>query len=372
MENIYINNLFPNYDKTILKEFDKIEKILAKKNFLHYSNNILMIMFTKISKLYYSDENNKASHMHIGLDSILIFIFNELLNLPPKKFTKFLKQNKLVTKDFLRVNTNENNYKHFSIEMSPDMANKFVEYNNVETTIQYGNNNYYKIKCKSEQILNFKCINSGIILGNFKSYDNYICNEIPFLFLKKPIIYVPEYYDKNLKIWIIELNDNKHLMVVEWPNHKYCPMDHIFKLLLTNNLSNLIHNSKLEDRIEYFTLPLLNNINSVFFNMHEFLEDTTEFEDLFKEKKYHCKNFQFENVSKLKIDDNNMNSVLQDRYFNKNKNDYPYYISINEPFMYLLVNDNQIFQSGGFFDCDFIIFNESYKNEKERIKYQRF
>lgn len=370
MSDFYKINLFPNYNKDNIILFENLEKYLTRKITLNNCNNILMIIFTTFCKLYYSDDNNHSTHMHVALDSILIFIFSRLLNLPNKYLKKFLIQNKYITKDFLKENINEKFKEHISVEMSANVVDKYKLYN-IRSKIGSNDTEYYNITCNSEHVINFKCSSQGIMMGTFKSYENDIYRNIPYIFVLNPIVYGPQYFNNQLKIWIISLENENCLMLVEWSDSEaFHPIDNIFELLLTNNLSNMINNSKQNPKIQVLLMPMLNNINSTFSNVHRVLEHIDQFNNLFIDKyesKNKCKNFQFINVSKLKV---NINTC---KHMQKYVDHFPktlYNISIMKPFLYLLFNKNLIFQSGGFFDCDSII-NE-FNNEKVRMKYQRF
>ena len=338
-----------------------------------------MTIFTKMVKFYYSDKNNYTRHIHVALDSILSFIFEKLLKLPQNVLENFLLQNKMITLDFLQQNVTTKNAKYFSIEMSPDVVDKYNLSPYIHSSVVSERNDYYKIKCRSEHVINFIGNAQVLALGDFES-KTYICENLRYLVVMHPAIYVSQYYLEDLQIWIVKLKDNQCLMLVESSWHrekKMFPIDLLFDLLLTCNLSDIINNSQRDYRKKWLILPLLDNISSSFSNIQVILDDIPMFKDLLfvdnSQNGKKCKNFHLENVSKLKVVVNNKNSLSKDEYLQIPDEEPFTQVRIQRPFLYLLFNEKLIFQSGGFFNIDsFIIDNYSTDNDEKRMKFHRF
>ena len=374
---INTHNLYPNYSQEIFNEYEDARELIIERNYRHYLNELSMKIFTRMAELYYSDKYNDTNHMYVALESILVFVCNRLSKLTGVRLKKFLKQNKSVTLQLLRESISLDNSQYFSIDMSDDVVGRYPDYANVMAKILRPGQkkDYYRIKCTSEHFINFQCTNRvEIPKMSFKSYGNKTYKNIPFLLVVRPSVRFPLYYEDLLQIWIVMLKNDEKLMIVEWPvrdDTEFHPMEKIFELLLCNNLSDIIANSKLNDQVEGLVLPFLHNINSSFSNMQEIIENSINFENLFDK----CNNFDFENVSKLKIYQQNNIGYLKEGSKTETfiKNNPTKFIILNKPFLHLHFSSSNVCVSAGFFDCDKMICEESYKNiEKERMKYQKF
>ena len=358
------------YDMKSLQYHNKIEKQIETKRAFHYATDILSLIFTKVIKFYYSDINNLSRHVHVALDSILAFIFYKISNM--KDAMKIYQANNPILQKLL--NNHDFSFSgQFTLEISHDIFNNAFKYTADDfVEIKRDKPEHYKIHSQQTHVLKFLGSTCEIIIGHFHSTHTF--HEIPYIEITDPKIYCPLYCDNDLKIWVVELQDNEMLMIIEWPfiddSSVMFPLNNVFEFLRTNNISNIIDNSRLETGIKKFTLPLLHNIQSQFSNIQVVLEDAPEFENLFTENEYNS-NLNFINTSILYVDHRNL-TYNTDLFIDKLHRASEEHILIYEPFLYLIFNKNRILKSGGYFDIDDIISSESFLQHEIRMKYQDF
>ena len=362
----FVGKIPDNQDDNILPDnnedtFKFLEKIVREINKVSYWNQISVRIFTKIIKFQFTNDDEKR-HTYIAVDSILDFALHKILNSDISQINTFLlTSNNDMDFEFLKKYVGNNQtYNHFSNRISYNVLN---EYYNNKSEIINGKNSFkilknefdkqWHITCKSRHTIKFKYDSLIYHFEEFKSYgDN--TKVIEFITLKNPQIYTISWY-KSLKIWILELENSENLMIVTWPNayeegrHQ---MDLIFELLLVNNIFNSMKYREKIENIKNVTLPLINPANFLRTNIHTALKDMNEFkhlfdkinqEDIIDDDEELNMNFSFRSFSGIEFDESEAS------HYTDNYNCVDNLI-INEPFLYLYLNQYDVLLGGGFFN----------------------
>ena len=349
-------NSSPIVDLEIENEYKKIEKEINYRLFRQrYVNNIkstLLAKFIKLSDIY----NKKSLQIHVCLEAIIIYIINRLLKLTPNQFNdKFNPKN--IDREFLQKTNHEGgDYYHFSIECSADVPkNKYVTDNveKINATLE----SYYKVECFGQDDIDFKCHKYSEVLSRFHSFNDKTY-EIPFSRLQNPTVYecvIAKKYAYLKHILLIKLCNDDYLMIivmknVSQPNYRKLWYDFLMTVDIEDIAATGIHTPS-DNTI--MLLPLMNNIESHYFNVHNIIEDMDDFKNFIfvnkDNKNRDIKDFDIQTTSKLRIinhspidDDDN------DDYYNNNNS---HYWTIDKPFLYLLLNKNFIIKTGGIYDA---------------------
>ena len=375
-----INRLyfFPKYDANSLKHFINLEKATFKKKnesinkTINSLNETSANLLVKIIKFYYSDINNRSSHMHVAIDSIMSFIFNRISNFSNELKINYCLNHKFITPKFLEQ---QESYNFFKITMSKNMSRKYNHNSKSNVTIDQKLEDCYSIECSSRYNIKYLCSKYMIREKLYKNYKGQSF-QIPFSVLRDPQLYVSDcncYINKliTMNVYIIRLENQDNLIIINWPNQDRHPFNIIYNFLIMNgyNFANIINNSVKKLNIKLFALPLLDDIRSNFQNMHVPLEDMSEFKELFVDNQNNmkkCSEFNFSNFSELSNGNNEM------PYHNQNVslNDC---LIINNSFLYLIFSKKKLLLSGGIFDCDDVISSQSYFTPNlKRIKFFSF
>ena len=341
-------------DLEVEEKFKK-NKEMKKINFFnnHYVNNIALNILANL--IEFSQKYNKSHQIHVCFKPLILYIFDRILKLTEDQFNIFLKTNLMIERNYLQDILASNKLSlDFSIQCSSDVAYRY-NLNKIEE-IDIDKEDYYKVECKGLDEIEYKCSNYYVILAKFFSINDVYYDNVPFSVLENPTIYVyRNRLFKDIDIYLIKLyNEGEFLLIFPESDVIKC---HNF--LISVNIEDILRNSKLSSSIKWLILPLMTEIETRYSNVHRVIEDIEELRDfLFIDKnnnKQKCKNFEFQIYSKMRIlnhhnDDNTLKNIFVRDYL----------IFINNPFLYLFLNNNFVVKSGGVYDAHMKLKDQSH------------
>lgn len=353
----------PVLDLEMANAFDEIEENIKIDNFRkQYVNRLALTILAKFIK--YTNIYNKKNHQfHICVKSLILFIFDRVLKLTVEQFHNiFSKTNPKLKRTFFEnvFSINPRN-SFFSIECSPDVQNKYILDETEEINTAY--KSYFKVECIGADVFEYECSNYTVKYSDFISYDNVVYHKIPFSLIENPTVYVCNSSCVENDIFLIKLCNEEFLMIIP-DSELLC-----FNFLLTACIPDVMSNGQLLT-VKTLMIPLMTQIESHYFDVHNVIENIEEVKDfLFIDKnnsKKKCKTFEFQSHSSL--------NILQHERFNDNKNkknERNDNLSINNPYLYLLLNNEYLIKSGGIF-TPHIRFEKQLNNHQINILNERF
>ena len=351
---------------TLLTEFTKLENEILKKkcndNDRNALNEILINIFIKMIKFYYSNIHIESNQMHIGLDSIMSFIFYRLSHFTSQQLSNYCLQHKFIRPKLVMENANGLNF--FQIITSKDAFNRYNKKMSSNILIDAKLTQSYIINCISNHSIKYTCSNYAIAQYFFKNSQEQNVT-IPFSVLRDPNVYISNcscYVNKFvIKMYIIKLEYEMSLLIIHWPsnniyrNNNYNhPFNLIYNFLIMNsfNFTSIIKNSVKVNDIKTLALPLF-NIYSKHKDIHVALEDMPDFKSLFIDRQNNhtkCKNFSFKCQSELFV-----NQTPTITYSSNIPFSSKICLLINNPFLYLIFDKDNFLLNGGIFDGEYTL-----------------
>ena len=329
-----------NYKPEYINYFENFERINQEKIINDYINKLSTSILLRIIKYYFSSDRINSYQIYISTKPVifyLIYRLKKLSSLSSQHWQTILNSTP-ITKESLE-NYFVDNTSLFSINCSPNMCD---ECQNDIPDKSDNNDDYYNVVCSGDTTLKYVCKSHKIVYKPFFSYGDEIHHNVPFSVLHNPVIY----YHTSKETITILLENNYilfiHRLVNNHRRYLYPPFENIFEMLMTTNIREIVENSKpFPKKTINVNIPYMNNIFSDFHNMHKIIENIDKYDQLFINKK--CKLFNFQSQSYLfnnNYNDNNNNSNNKDTMN----------ININVPFLYLILDENYIIESGGLYD----------------------
>ena len=162
-----------------------------------------------------------------------------------------------------------------------------------ENKIDKHKRNYYKVQCVGLDEIQYKCSQYYEIISNFRTSKNLIYNDVLFSVVEDPTVLLCE--DLQFKIFLIKLHDNKVLMIIDWPVDNPISILTLYEFLIRVNIHNLISDNK-KINIKRIILPCMKQIQSLYFDTYNIIEDINDFKNLFENN-----NIEFETKSKFSV-----------------------------------------------------------------------
>ena len=343
-----------NKGNSFIEYFHQIEDNAKNKNLLRYINYISAILLAKTLKYYYLnklDEYNNNEKMYVGIYSVLAYIYNRLLYLNHEQLNYFLSKNDFITLNYLKSKQLEQ--RNFKVQYSKNMLEKyFVSDKDIMMEEEEESKLYYYVNCFS--LLSLEFVGNFRYIMNTYFYTNPDKYFIPFIIIFHPKIFEYQHDNKDIKIYIIKLQNKYSLMILTWKYSETYPMDGIFDLLLNNNLYDVITKSKRVFEYETLILPYMNNLKSTLFNMESIIKETNEFRYIFHDiydNEVNFDLFEFCSNAKLKFTTDQMPSFISasnlsedEEYEERNT------LILDSPFFYSFFDNDNILLSGGIYD----------------------
>ena len=374
-----------SYNTYTFKYFDRIEKICQSIIHKNFVNKVSSHIFTKILRFYYSNRNIEFFYPYynfISIESIVGYIFDRILQLSKEQ------QAEIFNKIPQMKNTFNNSDKSFyTISISNDIVPFYQnDYNNIQ--ILSNVEKYYNVKCTGIHNILYKSkskeMRYQIKLAKFFSFKIEY-ESIPFLQINDPIIYEynynnDDYNETNGKIFIIEIEEG-YLLINQWQidnnnnnnddnkeKKTYPPFIHIFKLLNTTNIYNIVNNCKEMNHIKSLEIPYMEKLQICHNNMDKIIEDIYEFKNIFlnifnqpKPQNFnftsvsHLENYQSSNIDKFVSQIENVKSSEYENHdmFTLNINNIgrkDEKLIVNNPYLFLIINKDSMITACGLYD----------------------